>query len=507
MHGAILIALLMQFASFCCSVDWQKHHNNDEMYGILSAVHNSCKNLTYFYHLSTPDAETTLNGNKLVVLAFGNPANHHKFLVPEVKLVANMHGNEVVGRELVLRLADYLCTAYNDGDAFINWLLNHTRVHLMPSMNPDGYEMAVGEEKQNVLGRRNANNVDLNRNFPDSDQLDFRREAVNSWEKIERLDQYFEQPKPEIETLMIMDWLKQIPFVLSANLHGGALVANYPYDNSPSGHRGFTKTPDDVLFKGLAEAFSSYHPQMRLGTTICDAGDKKFKDGITNGADWYPVKNGMQDYNYVETNCFELTLELGCEKYPDAEKLSSYWDLNRKSLLNFIMQVHAGVKGIVYTVGDGHVLPLEGANIAVMNATDPTKSHLIDHNVKSNRNGDFFRLLVPGRYLIAIMQQGYYPAFWEVNVPKMPDFGSHEISEAQTAVFMLVSSEYSLDDLQEEDLSAAINNIPLPIGVQKVRTSLSTDDVKMPILKTFYRLMKDAETENNDEIGLSDLIF
>lgn len=114
-----------------------------------------------------------------------------------------------------------------------------------------------------------------------------------------------------------------------------------------------------------------------------------------------------------------------------------------------------------------------------------------------DRNGDFFRLLVPGRYLIAIMQQGYYPAFWEVNVPKMPDFGSHEISEAQTAVFMLVSSEYSLDDLQEEDLSAAINNIPLPIGVQKVRTSLSTDDVKMPILKTFYRLMKDAETENN----------
>lgn len=32
-----------------------------------------------------------------------------------------------------------------------------------------------------------------------------------------------------------MEWLKTETFVLSANLHGGALVASYPFDNGVPG--------------------------------------------------------------------------------------------------------------------------------------------------------------------------------------------------------------------------------------------------------------------------------
>ena len=57
----------------------------------------------------------------------------------------------------------------------------------------------------------------LFRNFPDQ----FRGQG--SW------------VQPEVEA--VMKWSQEYPFVLSANLHGGSLVANYPYDSNPEGRR------------------------------------------------------------------------------------------------------------------------------------------------------------------------------------------------------------------------------------------------------------------------------
>ena len=91
-----------------------------------------------------------------------------------------------------------------------------------------------------------------------------------------------------------MDWISRNPFVLSANLHAGAVVANYPFDDSPrhitSGF--YSAAPDDRTFKYLAETYSRNHREMHKNVR-CTRSDN-FPGGITNGAEWYDVPGGMQ---------------------------------------------------------------------------------------------------------------------------------------------------------------------------------------------------------------------
>ena len=61
---------------------------------------------------------------------------------PEFRYTAGLHGNEALGRELLLLLMQFMCKEYNENNPRVRRLVEGVRIHLVPSLNPDSYELA-----------------------------------------------------------------------------------------------------------------------------------------------------------------------------------------------------------------------------------------------------------------------------------------------------------------------------------------------------------------------------
>ena len=80
---------------------------------------------------------------------------------------SGIHGNELAGKDLLLELSKHLCEDY-EGRPTIAKLINQTRIHVLPLLNPDGAERAVVGDCTSDAGKLNANGVDLVQDFPGS---------------------------------------------------------------------------------------------------------------------------------------------------------------------------------------------------------------------------------------------------------------------------------------------------------------------------------------------------
>jgi carboxypeptidase D len=327
------------------------YHNYEELTSFLNTIVATYPALTRLYSIGK-----SVMGRELWVLQLTrNPDSIE--LEPQFKYVGNMHGDEAVGREMLIRFIDYLLRNYGTSSPEgrrITRLLDTTDLHIMPSMNPDGFELAQ---------RENANGRDLNREFPDQ----FVRGAPTQ--------------QPEVQA--VMRWSEDRRFVLSANLHGGSLVANYPFDcarvpayNEPS------IAPDDEVFKRLALSYSLNHGRMATAREFATTW------GITNGAAWYCLNGGMQDWNYVWLGDMELTMELSDNKYPPASELAGFWADNRPALLAYAEQVHTGLRGLVLLDGQ----PADAAVTIAGRGTVVTRTRA--------GTGAFFRVLNEGSYAV-----------------------------------------------------------------------------------------------------------
>uniref|UniRef100_A0A3B4ZV70 AE binding protein 1 n=1 Tax=Stegastes partitus TaxID=144197 RepID=A0A3B4ZV70_9TELE len=365
------------------------HRSENEMMKVIS---EECPNITRIYNIGKSS-----QGLKMYAMEISDNPGEHETGEPEFRYTAGLHGNEALGRELVLLLMQFLCKEYNDENPRVRRLVDGVRIHLVPSLNPDAYEL--GSEMGNwALGHWTEEGYDIFQNFPDLNSILWGAED-RGW--VPRIVPNHHIPLPEntlnVETKAIISWMERTPFVLGANLQGGEKLVAYPFDmqRPPVSVR---ETPDDAMFRWLAMSYAHSHLSMtETYRGSCHGDDVTGGQGITNRANWKPVVGSMNDFSYLHTNCFELSIFLGCDKFPHESELPLEWENNREALLSFIEQVHRGIKGVVRDV-EGN--PLANATVTVEG---------IRHDVRTATGGDYWRLLNPGEYRVTAKADGYTP--------------------------------------------------------------------------------------------------
>ena len=238
---------------------------------------------------------------------------------PRVFLTSTMHGDETCGYVLMLRLIDFLLNNYGTHPEATR-IVNHIVLYINPLANPDGtYYGGNGTVAESR--RYNANNVDLNRNYPEANELSKKTQNL------------------EPETIAMMNFAKSRHFTLSANMHGGDEVLNYPWD---SFYESEMLLADKDWFKDICQ---KYIDTLR---TFAPNGMKTVnEEGYVFGSEWYKVAGGRQDWMLYSERCREITIELSTLKTLRCDLLDKYWQRNRDGLLMYVLSALQGIRGQV----------------------------------------------------------------------------------------------------------------------------------------------------------------
>lgn len=300
---------------------------------------------------------TSVQGRELWTLTISDDVNGAEEAEPEVRISANIHGNEKISMEMSLYLIDYLVTNYGvAGHEDVTNLVDNYHLLFLPLHNPDGHVANT---------RTNANGVDLNRNYPVPDGT---IGEDGSWTE-------------QLETQRMKAWGFATHCVISQDGHSGALVVNYPWDYT------YSLAPDNDALIALAEEFSYYNQPMWNGD---------FYHGITNGAQWYVTKGSLQDWAYNETGSLHQIVEFSDSYAPPAAQLDTYWNNNRESFMHWIKAARYGVNGRVTDAVTGAPLAATVTAVGINKSvqTDPDR-------------GDYYKLLDTGTYSLRFEAPGY----------------------------------------------------------------------------------------------------
>lgn len=370
---------------------WDAYPTYDAYVAMMNGFASTYPNLCQIINVGT-----TVGGRAILVAKISdNVSTEEK--EPEILYTSTMHGDEVTGYMLMLRFIDTLLSQYGTDPRLTN-IVNNMELYIGPDTNPDGTYYG-GNSSVSGARRYNQNGIDLNRNYPN----------------------YNGSPNSgaiQTETQLMMDFANAHSFVFGINYHGGAEVVNYPWDYTSTLH------PDDAWFVSSSLVYASNAQANGPSGYFTGIGS----NGITNGAAWYSIAGGRQDWMNYTRNGREVTIECSNTKMPSASTMPSYWNYNYEALLSYTEQALYGIHG---TVQDVYGNPLQ-ATITVVNHDNTYSSVETDPS-----HGDFYRYLQPGSYTLNVATSGYDAKNVQVTV-------SANASTPITIVFGELPAEISL---------------------------------------------------------------
>lgn len=315
---------------------------------------------------------TLLSGRKILALKISDSVDVNQN-EPRFLYTSSMHGDEITGYPMMLKLADTLLRGYGS-DTELTRLVNEMEIWINPLANPDG-TYRTGNQSVSGATRFNANNIDLNRNYPDPQ----------------------DGPHPDgeayqPETSIFMKLADSLKFVMAANFHGGAEVWNFPWDTWQRRHADENWwTEEGVKFTNSARSNSATYFNELYGYPNLP--------GVCQGFEWYEVNGGRQDYMNWFHNCREVTIEVSDVKLIANSQIPVHWQWLRRPLIDFMKASLRGIRGQITDACTG--LPVR-ARIEVRDH-DKDSTHIFS----TEELGNYHRPIYPGTYSLLISAPGY----------------------------------------------------------------------------------------------------
>ena len=267
---------------------------------------------------------------------------------PEIRLAGNIHGDEHIGTEITLFFLRHLLTNYTILPE-VQALVDSNEIWIVPTINPDGKVANT---------RRNANYVDLNRDYG------------YFW------DGWGGSPSPssQIESKVMMQHLEDNNISIEYNYHSAAQYVNYPWDYHPA------DPADSQHIINLSEMYATMANLVAI-----------------NGYDWYQTPGSMQDYTIGTNGVLAWTIET--MEPSSSSAIDQICFANREALMDVCEFAAWGIAGIVRDSLTDSLL------YARIEFTDPERIDVYTDPLY----GDFHKMIEPGTYKLRISANGYVP--------------------------------------------------------------------------------------------------